>query len=103
MAKLDIERAKAFQAFKRDPANKGRGFEDFELDWSEKMAQRDVFGDLRREAESIIGAPRDDIGGTISNPGAAPSRGATGQWGTNTPQPGGWQDLGGGVRIRERR
>lgn len=85
MAKLDIDRAKAFQAFKRDPANKGRGFEDFELDWSEKMAQRDVFGDLRREAESIIGAPRNDIGGTIDNPGAIPSRGATGQWGNQQP------------------
>ncbi len=85
MARLDIERAKAFQAFKRDPANKGRGFEDFELDWSEKMAQRDVFGDLRREAESIIGAPRDDIGGTINNPGAAPQRGATGSWGNQQP------------------
>ncbi|EAQ36926.1 putative bacteriophage protein [Nitrobacter sp. Nb-311A] len=55
MVKLDVERARAFQAFKRDPSNKGRGFEDFELDWAEKMAQRDVFGDLRREAESIIG------------------------------------------------
>lgn len=88
MAKLDIERAKAFQQFKANPANKGRGFEDFELDWSEKMAQRDVFGDLRREAESIIGAPRDDIGGTISNPGAAPSpsRGASGSWGNQQPQ-----------------
>ncbi|GEM_PF-5454021 len=85
MAQLDIERAKAFQQFKRDPANKGRGFEDFELDWSEKMANRDVFGDLRREAESIIGAPRNDIGGTINNPGAAPSRGATGQWGSQQP------------------
>lgn len=85
MAQLDIERAKAFQAFKRDPANKGRGFEDFELDWSDKMAQRDVFGDLRREAESIIGAPRNDIGGTINNPGAAPQRGATGQWGNQQP------------------
>lgn len=85
MAQLDIERAKAFQAFKRDPANKGKGFEDFELDWSDKMAQRDVFGDLRREAESIIGAPRNDIGGTINNPGAAPQRGATGQWGNQQP------------------
>lgn len=55
IARLDIERAKAFQAFKRDSANKGRGFEDFELDWADKMAKRDVFGDLRREAESIIG------------------------------------------------
>jgi hypothetical protein len=85
MAQLDIERAKAFQAFKRDPANKGLGFEDFELDWSEKMAKRDVFGDLRREAESIIGAPRDDIGETLNNPGAAPQRGATGQGGDQPP------------------
>lgn len=84
MVQLDIERAKAFQAFKRDPANKARGFEDFELEWANKMSNRDLFGDLRREAESIVGAPRDDIGGTLNNPGAAPARqphGASGSWG----------------------
>lgn len=88
MVQLDIERAKAFQAFKRDPANKARGFEDFELEWANKMSNRDLFGDLRREAESIVGAPRDDIGGTLNNPGDAPTRqprGATGSWGDQQP------------------
>lgn len=74
MANLDIERAKEYQAWKKDPANANGGFEDFELYFSDKMARRDVFGDLRREAEQIVGAPRDNIGGTYQNPGAAPAR-----------------------------
>jgi hypothetical protein len=88
MANLDVERAKAYQAFKRDPKNKGLGFEDFELNWADKMSSRDMFGDLRREAESIVGAPRNDIGGTLNNPGAAQARqprGASGSWGGPPP------------------
>jgi hypothetical protein len=106
MAQLDLDRARAFQKFKADPVNKGRGFEDFELKWGDDMSRKDVFGDLRKQAETIVGAPRNDIGGTLNNPGPAPSRGASGTWGgASAPQPlpGGWQDLGGGVRIRERR
>lgn len=57
MAKLDIERAKDFQKFKSDPANKGKGFEDFELQWADKVANRDVFGDLRKKAEAL--SPQD--------------------------------------------
>jgi hypothetical protein len=57
MAQLDIERAKDFQKFKSDPANKGKGFEDFELQWADKVANRDVFGDLRKKAEAL--SPQD--------------------------------------------
>lgn len=88
MVNLDIERAKAYQAFKRDPANRSKSFEDFELDWADKMSSRDMFGDLRREAESIVGQPRNDIGGTLNNTGAAPARqprGASGSWGDTQP------------------
>jgi hypothetical protein len=106
MAQLDIDRARAYQQFKANPANKSKGFEDFELQWSDDIAKKDVFGDLRKQAEAIVGAPRNDIGGALNNPGAAMSRGASGTWGgASAPQPltGGWQDLGGGVRIGERR
>jgi hypothetical protein len=74
MAQLDIERAKAYQAFKKDPANAKRGFEDFELDYSDKISKQDMFSDLRKQAEAIVGGPRNDIGGTLNNPGAAPPR-----------------------------
>lgn len=79
VAQIDIERAKGYQKFKADPANKSKGFEDFELSWSEQVAKQDRFGDLRKEAESIVGPPRNDIGGTIQNPGAAPQRGPSSQ------------------------
>lgn len=88
MANLDIERAKAYQAFKRDPRNKGLGFEDFELNWTDKMSNRDMFGDLRRDAESIVGGPRNDIGGTLNIPGPAPTqqqRGSAAPFGNQPP------------------
>jgi len=91
IAQLDMQRAREYQTFKTDPANKGKGFEDFELAFSEKVAKQDLFGDLRKQAEAIVGAPRPEVGRTLGNPGATP-QGAQG----------GWQDLGGGVRIRER-
>jgi hypothetical protein len=73
MAQLDIERAKEFQKFKANPANKGKGFEDFELLWGDEMSRKDVFGDLRKQAETLVGAPRTDIGGTLNNHGSAPT------------------------------
>ncbi|MVT52528.1 hypothetical protein GPL17_18775 [Bradyrhizobium yuanmingense] len=93
MANLDLQRAKDYQARKAEPSNKGKNFEDFETDWSEKIAKQDLFGDLRKQAESLVGAPRTDIGGTLANPGPAPVDRVNS----------GWQDLGGGVRIREKR
>ncbi|NEX00109.1 hypothetical protein DY467_25380 [Rhodopseudomonas sp. BR0G17] len=72
MANLDLQRARDYQAWKVDATNKGKGFEDFETDWSEKIAKQDAFGDLSREVEKISGAPRTDIGGTLNNPGPAP-------------------------------
>lgn len=75
IAQLDIDRAKAFQKFKANPANKGRGFEDFELEWSEKISQQDIFGDLRRQAEAIIGpAPGGAPGIAQQHQNAAPTR-----------------------------
>jgi hypothetical protein len=70
MAQLDIDRAKAFQKYKADPTNKGKGFEDFELQWADELGKKDVFGDLRKKAEAIVGAP--GTGG--QQPQSAPSR-----------------------------
>lgn len=64
----DIAKAKAYQAFKRNPANKGQGFADFEMEWADKTAQQDIFGDLRRQTEEIIGPPRDVNGDQQSAP-----------------------------------
>lgn len=72
MANLDLQRARDYQAWKQSPANKSKGFEDFEVEWSDKVAKQDIFGDLRKQADRLVGAPRNDIGGTLSNPGAAP-------------------------------
>lgn len=72
MAQLDIQRAKEYQAFKANPANAKKRFEDFELEFSDRIAKKDLFGDLRKEAESIVGAPRPDVGSTLQNPGVAP-------------------------------
>jgi len=100
MAQLDLQRAREFQAWKKTPDNKGRGFEDFEVEFSDKVSKQDMFGDLRKQAEAIVGAPRTDIGGTLSNPGSAPQQGRPQSL---APVQGGWLDMGGGVRIRERR
>lgn len=64
----DIAKAKAYQAFKRNPANKGQGFADFEVEWADKTAQQDIFGDLRRQTEEIVGPPRNVNGGQQSAP-----------------------------------
>ncbi len=64
----DIAKAKAYQAFKRDADNKGKGFADFETEWSDKIASQDRFGDLRRQAEELVGSPRDVNGAPAATP-----------------------------------
>jgi hypothetical protein len=51
----NIQRALDYQTWKEDPANKGKRFEDFELASAKKVARMDRFGDLRKQAESILG------------------------------------------------
>lgn len=77
IAQLDIERAKQWQAFHRNPQNKGKGFADFEIEWNDKIAKADLFGDLRKEAEAL--APERTPAAAVSD---------------------GWRDLGNGVRMR---
>lgn len=66
----NIQRAQDYQTWKEDPANKGRGFEDFEQSRYRKVSQMDRFGDLRKEAENILSsggaaasAPSGNVGG----------------------------------------
>jgi hypothetical protein len=78
-AQIDIEKARSWRDFKK--SNPKVSFDDFETAWNEKLATEDRFGDLAKAAEAITGAPAGNAG----------------------QQGGGWSDLGGGVRIRERR
>ena len=70
-----IQRALDYQSWKEEPTNRNRSFEDFELGRAKKISAMDRFGDLRKQAETLV--PADNSGG-------------------------GWQDLGAGVRIREK-
>jgi hypothetical protein len=74
-AQIDIEKAKAWREWRKD--NKSGSFDDFEVQWGERLSSQDRFADLAKQAEAITG----------------PSQ----------PSAGGWQDLGGGFKIRERR
>jgi hypothetical protein len=56
-AQRDIEKAKAWNQFRKDPANKGMSFDDFDISWSEKVAQQDILGDLAKEAEALASQP----------------------------------------------
>ncbi len=58
VAQLDIAKAKEWRAFRTDPANRGKSYDDFEGQWTERVANADIFGDLQRDAEALIG-PRD--------------------------------------------
>lgn len=73
-AQIDIEKAKAWREWRKD--NKGGSFDDFEVQWGEKLASQDRFGDLAKQAEAITG------------PQQQPAND--------------WQDLGGGLKIRRK-
>lgn len=50
MANLELQRGKDYQSWKKDAANKGKGFEDFEIEYAEKLSKQDIFGDLLKKA-----------------------------------------------------
>jgi hypothetical protein len=56
-AMLAIQKNDEWLQFRHDPANKGKSYDDFENAWTKKLAAQDIFGDLRRQAEAIIGRP----------------------------------------------
>lgn len=49
-----IQRALDYQAWKEDPTNRTRSFEDFELGRARQISQMDRFGDLRKQAETLV-------------------------------------------------
>jgi hypothetical protein len=57
VAQRDIERQRAWMAFRRDPANKGKGFDDFNDVWAEKVQNEHLSGDLAAEAQKILSNP----------------------------------------------
>jgi hypothetical protein len=78
---LDIEKGKAWQAFRR--SNKGRSFDDFEVEWNDKIAERNLFGDLQQRAASIVGgqSPAGTPSPTVSQkPQAEPRRAPDGNF-----------------------
>jgi hypothetical protein len=57
VAQRDIERQRAWMAFRRDAANKGKGFDDFNDVWAEKVQNEHLSGDLAAEAQKILSDP----------------------------------------------
>lgn len=90
MAQLDIQRSKDYQAWKSDPQNKGKGFEDFEVFHADKISKQDLFGDLRRDAEKITGPARPEAGSTYDNPNPAKSTGGPASRRQQAPNGIGW-------------
>jgi hypothetical protein len=54
----DIQIAKDWISFKARPENKGKSFYEFEADRAEKVSKQDMFGDLQRDAQALIGPPK---------------------------------------------
>jgi hypothetical protein len=50
----NIQRALDYQTWAEDPANKGKSFERFETEQAKRVSQMDRFGDLRKQAESLV-------------------------------------------------
>ena len=81
LVKLDQEKGREWLAFKRNAANKGKGFDDFEADWNDNVAQRDLFGDLHQKAQAIVGRQGAPQAPRAPQAPQAPGRTGTGvQW-----------------------
>lgn len=52
LAQLDVEKAKDLSEWRRN--NKGKSVDDFEVEWADKVAKKDLFGDLVREAQTLV-------------------------------------------------
>lgn len=53
LAQLDLDKGKAWQQYRR--SNRGRSYDDFEIEWSDKVSKQDLFADLAQKAQAIIG------------------------------------------------
>ena len=58
-----IDRVLAYQTWADDPANKGKSFERFEFEQARALKRTDLFGDLREQAEALIGGGAPSSGG----------------------------------------
>jgi hypothetical protein len=63
----DLEKAQAWAAFRRDPANATKrgeppSFTDFEFNWNDQIKNKDVLGHLRAEAEAQIAKAKEQSG-----------------------------------------
>jgi hypothetical protein len=57
VAHRDIEKQRAWTAFRRMPENKGKGYDDFNDTWADKVQEEDISGDLVKEAQAILASP----------------------------------------------
>jgi hypothetical protein len=76
VAQRDIEKGREWMEFRRNPANKGRSYDDFEISFADKIAKQDLFGDLQREAEALIGVNSRQQPNLPAQPGQPGQRGA---------------------------
>jgi hypothetical protein len=76
-AQRDIEKGRAWNAHRRDPANKGRSYDEFEADWAEQIERKDVLGDLRKEAEALLTGVPGNPGGPAAPAGQSAPSGRT--------------------------
>ncbi|HWL04243.1 MAG TPA: hypothetical protein VNQ99_04820 [Xanthobacteraceae bacterium] len=81
----DREKGRAWLAFRRNPNTRDRSFDDFEMEWADKVAKEDRFGDLRHKAEEIIGSPR-AVRDTVSSPAARPPGSSQTPHSSNVPR-----------------
>jgi hypothetical protein len=57
VAHRDIEKQRAWTAFRRAPENKGKGYDEFNDTWADKVQKEDISGDLVKEAQTILASP----------------------------------------------
>jgi hypothetical protein len=75
LAHFDAAKGREWLNFRRDPANKGKNsFDDFEAAWATKIADADIFGDLRKAAQELVGDAR-AAGGAPLQPNTGDLRG----------------------------
>ena len=56
LVQLDQEKAKEWLSFRR--ANKGKSFDDFEVSWNDKLANKNIFGDLLQKVQGAQPGPQ---------------------------------------------
>jgi hypothetical protein len=72
VALTDIQKAKEWSDWRQQPGNKKKSYDDFEISYATTAADRDLFGDLARDAQALVGtgrgAPGPQGAGAASSP-----------------------------------